>query len=184
MQRSWVMAITLASGLLAQVPPAEPPPAPIQAPAPAPAQVTPEPATPKADVPKTPEASPFEQLRPSQRKLAYTQYRATLAAHELGYYRSNPRAVEAREALVALVAAKADIPEKAQVALPAAEAYLAKVRANHGLYDTEGKKVLLEGSWKDLRVAARAAAKTGPKGCLLYTSDAADEEDSVDLGGR
>ena len=22
------------------------------------------------------------------------------------------------------------------------------------------------------------------KGCLLYTSDAADEEDSVDLGGR
>src|SRR5665648_536586 len=24
----------------------------------------------------------------------------------------------------------------------------------------------------------------GPMGCLLYTSDAADEEDSVDLGGR
>ena len=23
-----------------------------------------------------------------------------------------------------------------------------------------------------------------PPGCLLYTSDAADEEDSVDLGGR
>eukprot|EP00656_Telonema_subtile_P026468 TRINITY_DN2843_c0_g1_i8.p1 TRINITY_DN2843_c0_g1~~TRINITY_DN2843_c0_g1_i8.p1 ORF type:complete len:101 (+),score=20.97 TRINITY_DN2843_c0_g1_i8:98-400(+) len=23
-----------------------------------------------------------------------------------------------------------------------------------------------------------------PRGCLLYTSDAADEEDSVDLGGR
>ena len=23
-----------------------------------------------------------------------------------------------------------------------------------------------------------------PKSCLLYTSDAADEEDSVDLGGR
>ena len=25
---------------------------------------------------------------------------------------------------------------------------------------------------------------TPPKACLLYTSDAADEEDSVDLGGR
>ena len=25
---------------------------------------------------------------------------------------------------------------------------------------------------------------TDPKNCLLYTSDAADEEDSVDLGGR
>eukprot|EP00658_Telonema_sp_P-2_P014361 TRINITY_DN15463_c0_g1_i8.p1 TRINITY_DN15463_c0_g1~~TRINITY_DN15463_c0_g1_i8.p1 ORF type:complete len:341 (-),score=97.67 TRINITY_DN15463_c0_g1_i8:68-1090(-) len=28
------------------------------------------------------------------------------------------------------------------------------------------------------------AAPVAPKGCLLYTSDAADEEDSVDLGGR
>ncbi|HEX7552752.1 MAG TPA: hypothetical protein VF378_04315 [Geothrix sp.] len=165
MQRSWVMAITLASGLLAQAPPAEPPPAPTQAPAPNPAEVTPEPPpTPTADVLKTPDASPFDQLRPSQRKLAYTQYRATLAAHELGYYRSHPKAIEVREALVALVAAKADIPEKAQVALPAAEAYLAKVRAIHGLYDAEGKKVLLEGTWKNLQAAARAAAKTGPKG--------------------
>jgi hypothetical protein len=165
MQRSWVMAITLASGLLAQAPPAEPPPASTQAPAPNPAEVTPEPPpTPTADAPKTPDASPFDQLRPSQRKLAYTQYRATLAAHELGYYRSHPKAIEVREALVALVAAKADIPEKAQVALPAAEAYLAKVRANHGLYDAEGKKILLEGTWKDLQAAARAAAKTGPKG--------------------
>ncbi len=165
MQRSWVMAIILASGLLAQVPPAEPPPAPTQEPAPTPSDMKPEtPAAPAAETPKTPEASPFEQLRPSQRKLAYTQYRATLAAHELGYYRSHPRAIEAREALAALVAAKADIPDKAQTALPTAEAYLAKVRANHGLYDAEGKKLLLEGTWKELQAAARAAAKTGPKG--------------------
>ena len=29
-----------------------------------------------------------------------------------------------------------------------------------------------------------AAAITGLRGCLLYTSDAADERSSVDLGGR
>ena len=28
------------------------------------------------------------------------------------------------------------------------------------------------------------AAESGPMGCLLYTSDAADERSSVDLGGR
>jgi hypothetical protein len=159
------MAITLASGLLAQAPPADPPPAPTQVPAPTPAEVPPEPTpTPTVDAPKIPDASPFDQLRPSQRKLAYTQYRATLAAHELGYYRSHPRAVEAREALSTLLAAKADIPEKAQGTLPAVEAYLVALRVNHGLYDAAGKKLLLAGSWKELQAAARAAAKTGPKG--------------------
>jgi len=44
------------------------------------------------------------------------------------------------------------------------EAYLGKLRANHGLYDVDGKKLLLEGTWKDLLAAARAAAKTGSKG--------------------
>eukprot|EP00658_Telonema_sp_P-2_P008367 TRINITY_DN1314_c0_g1_i5.p1 TRINITY_DN1314_c0_g1~~TRINITY_DN1314_c0_g1_i5.p1 ORF type:complete len:244 (+),score=96.38 TRINITY_DN1314_c0_g1_i5:89-733(+) len=33
-------------------------------------------------------------------------------------------------------------------------------------------------------VATICAANTRNQGCLLYTSDAADEEDSVDLGGR
>lgn len=165
MQRSWVMAITLASGLLAQAPPADPPPAPTQAPEPAPVDLKPgPPATPLAEAPKPPDASPFDLLRPSQRKLAYTQYRATLAAHELGYYRSHPRAIEAREALAALLAAKAEIPEKAQGSLPTVEAYLVAFRANHGLYDAAGKKLLLAGSWKELQAAARAAAKTGPKG--------------------
>jgi hypothetical protein len=165
MQHSWVMAITLASGLLAQAPPAEPPPAPAQAPAPAPTEVKPEPlATPVAEAPKLPEASSFEQLRPSQRKLAYTLHRAALSAHELGYYGSHPRGIEARDALAALLAAKADIPEKAQAALPAVEAYLVAFRANHGLYGADGKKLLLAGTWKDLQTAARGAAKTGPKG--------------------
>ena len=31
---------------------------------------------------------------------------------------------------------------------------------------------------------ANLPAPKGPKGCLLYTSDAADERSSVDLGGR
>lgn len=166
MQRSWVMATILASGLLAQTPPPEPPPAPapaqVPAPEPKPAEVKPEIApAPKADAP---EAKPFEQLRPSQRKLAYTLYRAALSAHELGFYRSHPRAVEVRDTLDALVKAKADIPEKAQTALPAVEAYLTKLRANQGLYDATGKKLLLESTWKDLQAAARGAAKTGPKG--------------------
>ncbi len=165
MQRSWVMAITLASGLLAQAPPAEPPPAPAQNTVQTPAETKIEPpATPVAEAPKPAEAAPFDLLRPSQRKLAYTQYRATLAAHELGYYVSHPRVIEVRESLAALLAAKADIPEKAQGALPAVEAYLVALRANHGLYDATGKKLLLAGSWKELQAAARAAAKTGPKG--------------------
>ena len=173
MQRSWVMAIIVASGLLAQAPPPEPPPAAVQAPAPEarPQDMKPEaPISPKPEEP-TPIAaeviSPktFEQLRPSQRNLTYTLNRAALSADELGAYRSHPKAVEVRDALTALLKARPDIPIKAQVALPSVEAYLAKVQANHGLYDAEGKKLLLEGTtWKELQDAARAAAKTGSKG--------------------
>jgi len=172
MQRHWVMAIIMASGLLAQAPPPMPPPAPVQVPAPEvkPAEVKPEvPAapvqTPAPEVkPQAPEAKPFDQLRPTQRKLAYTLRRAALSAHELGYYRSHPKVLEVREALDALLQARLEIPEKAQTALPRVEAYLTMVRANHGLYDADGKKLLLEGTWKELQAAARAAAKTGPKG--------------------
>ncbi len=171
MQQRLVMAILVASGLLAQTPPPVPPPAPVQVPAPElkPAEVKTDAPAPKMEEPKpveakAPESKAFDQLRPTQRKLAYTLNRAALAAHELGYYHSHPRVIEVRDALETLVKAKLDIPEKAQTALPAAEAYLSKLRANHGLYDTEGKKILLEGTWKDLKVAARAAAKTGPQG--------------------
>jgi hypothetical protein len=165
MQRRWVMAMIVASGLLAQAPPAEPIPVPSPATEVQAAEPKSEvPVAPKAAVPMPPEAKPFDQLRPTQRKLAYTLHRAALSAHELGYYRSHPRAIEVRDALEALAMSKADIPEKAQAILPAVDAYLAKVRANHGLYDAEGKKFLLEGTWKDLQTAARAAAKTGPKG--------------------
>jgi hypothetical protein len=173
MQRSWVMAVIVASGLLAQTPPPEPPPAPTQAPAPAqppaeepkPAEVKPEPApAPKVDEVKVAESKPFDQLRPTQRKLAYTLHRAALAAHELGYYRSHPKVMEVREALEELVAVKTDLPEKAKAALPAVEAYLEKLRTNHGLYDAEGKKTLLEATWKDLQAATRAGAKFAPKG--------------------
>jgi hypothetical protein len=174
MQRRWVMAIILASGLLAQAPPPEPPPppVPVQTPEPEaqPAEIKTEaPLAPKPDEPKVieavaPEAKPFDQLRPSQRKLAFTLHRAALSAHELGYFRSHPRAIEVRETLDAVLKARLDIPEKAQGALPAVEAYLGKLRANHGLYDADGKKLLLEGTWKELRAAAHAVAKTGPKG--------------------
>jgi hypothetical protein len=165
------MAMIVASGLLAQAPPQEPlpPPVPVQVPEPSPkpTEALPEAPAPKADELKgalPPGVKGFEQLRPSQRKLAYTLHRAALSAHELGFYRSHPKAVEVRDALEALVNAKLDIPAKSQTALPAVEAYLAKFNANHGFYDADGKKVLLEGTWKDVQAAARAAAKTGPKG--------------------
>lgn len=172
MQRRWVMAMIVASGLLAQAPPQEPPPppVPVQAPEPPvkPTEAMPEaPVTPKADELKgalPPGVKGFEQLRPTQRKLAYTLHRAALSAHELGFYRSHPKAVDVRNVLEALVNAKLDIPTKSQTALPAVEAYLAKFNANHGFYDADGKKVLLEATWKDVQTAARAAAKTGPKG--------------------
>jgi hypothetical protein len=119
---------------------------------------------PKPTAEKAPESKAFDQLRPTQRKMAYTLHRAALSAHELGYYRSHPRAIEVRDALEALLEAKLYIPEKAQTGLPEVEAYVAKLRANHGLYDADGKKVVLESTWKDLQAAARTAAKTGPKG--------------------
>lgn len=171
MQRHWVMALIVASGLLAQTPPPtppqEPPVTPVQVPVPEtkPAEAAQEPqAEPKTAEAKSPEPKSFDQLRPTQRKLAYALHRATLSAHELGFYRSHPRALEVRETLEALVKAKLDIPEKASAALAPVESYLAKFNANHGLYDGEGKKLLLESTWKDLQTAARAAAKTGPKG--------------------
>ena len=178
MQRRWVLAVIVGSGLLAQTPPpVPPPPAPAPAPTTEPAQIPPQapapepkPAEMKVQAPVAPKPEPqpepktFDQLRPSQRKLAYTLQRAALSAHELGYYRSHPKAVEVREALETLVKAKAELPEKAQAALPAVEAYLAKLRANHGLYDADGKKILLESTWKNLQASARAAAKAGTKG--------------------
>lgn len=175
MQRSWVLAVIVGSGLLAQTPPPEPPPTPAPAPQPKPGEGTPE-APPPAPEPPPPAPAPaepavravepkaFDQLWPSQRKLAYTLHRAALAGHELGYYRSHPKAVEVREALEGLVAVKAGLPEKAQAVIPAVEAYLGRLWAQHGLYDAEGKKLLLEGTWKDLQAAARAAAKAGTKG--------------------
>ena len=200
MQRSWVMALIVGSGLLAQTPPPEPPPAPAPtAPAPEakpqapkPEEAKPEtakapaeavkpaaqeaapaaaqeakPATPEAK-PATPEAKPFDQWRPTQRKYAYDLDRAVLAAHELGYYRSHPRAIEVRDALEALVGTKDALPDKAKEGLAPVEAYLAAFHANHGPYDAEGKKILMEGNWKGLRSLALAATKAGAR-----TGDAA-----------
>lgn len=180
MQRSWVMAIIVASGLLAQTSPAEPPPAPAgQAHEVQPAEVKPQESKPpepgvkpEAQAPAvevqapvsdvkapTPEAKPFDQWRPSQRKYAYSLDRAALAAHELGYYRSHPKAVEVRDALETLVKTKAELPEKAKEGLAPVEAYLGAVYANHGLYDADGKKILMEGNWKRLQSVVRAAIK-------------------------
>lgn len=183
MQRSWVMALIVGSGLLAQTPPPEPPPAPApvapeakpQAPKPEPA-VKPEAQAPAAEAQapapevKTaaPEAKPFDQWRPTQRKYAYDLDRAALAAHELGYYRSHPRAVEVRDALEALVGTKEALPDKAKEGLAPVEAYLAAFYANQGPYGADGKKVLMEGNWKGLRSLALAATKAGTR-----TGDAA-----------
>lgn len=183
MQRSWVMALIVGSGLLAQTPPPEPPPAPAPtAPAPEVKPQEPKPETPKAPEPAEAkpaaqeaavaapeakaaavEAKPFDQWRPTQRKYAYDLDRAALAAHELGYYRSHPKAIEVRDALEALVGMKDALPDKAKEGLAPVEAYLAAFYANHGPYDAEGKKVLMEGSWKGLRGLALAATKAGSR---------------------
>lgn len=188
MQRSWVMALIVGSGLLAQTPPPEPPPAPAPtAPAPEAKPQEPKPETPKAPEPAEAKpaaqeaapaapvakpaaeaAKPFDQWRPTQRKYAYDLDRATLAAHELGYYRSHPKAIELRDALEALVGVKDALPDKAKEGLAPVEAYLAAFYANHGPYDAEGKKVLMEGNWKGLRTLALAATKAGAR-----TGDAA-----------
>ena len=160
MKRTWI-TLALAAGLLtAQDPKPEPAPAPVPVPAPAPAPApapTPAQAAP-AETP-APANAPFDQLRPSQRKLAYMLHRAALAGHELGYLQSHPKALDVRSALEALVAVKGDLPEKAAGALPAAEAYLGKLYAQHGLYAADGTKLLMEGGFKDLQKAAQAAAR-------------------------
>ena len=170
MKRNWVLAILVASGLSAQTPNPEPPTPPVQAPAQVPLP-EPEPAPapetkPQESAPAVADskASSFEQLRPSQRKLAYALYRSALCAHELGFYRSHPRSIEVREALQAFLKVKAELPEKAKASVPAVEAYLHSLQANHGPYTADGKKVLLEGSWRDLLAGARAASRLGVKG--------------------
>lgn len=175
MQRSWVMALIVGSGLLAQTPPPEPPPAPAPtAPAPEtkPQDAKPETAPAAAQEVKpaaapeakpVAEAKPFDQWRPTQRKYAYELDRAALAAHELGYYRSHPKAIEVRDALEVLVGTREALADKAKEGLVPVEAYLAAFYANHGPYDAEGKKVLMGGNWKGLQALARAATKAGTR---------------------
>jgi hypothetical protein len=164
MQRSWVMAFIVASGLMAQDP------------TPAPPQVPPAPQAPEVKQDPKPEmvkeeAKPamemvkpsFDQLRPTQRKMAYGLYRAAIAAHELGYVRNHPKALELKETLESLLKVKSELPEKAQTAIPAVENYLSKFYANQGPY-AGGTKTLMEGSFKDLMRAAQAARKAGAPG--------------------
>lgn len=108
------------------------------------------PATQAVEAPKG-----FDQLRPTQRKFQYFLWRAALAGHELAYFQNHPKAPEVKAALEALRAGRAGLDEKKGAALPAVEAYLAKVHDAHGLY-AEGAKLRLEASWKDLASTARA----------------------------
>lgn len=169
MMRPWI-TLALAAGLLSapssaqarsrilgqDAPKPEPKPAPEPQPA---AQVAPAAAPAPAVETPAPANAPFDQWRPSQRKLAFMLNRAALAGHELGYFQSHPKSADVRSALEALLAVKADLPEKAATGIPAAEAYLAKVYAAHGLYAADGQKLLMEGSFKDLQKAAQAAGK-------------------------
>lgn len=166
MLRSWITALIIATGLPAQTPPPAPAPQPTPAAQPTPAT---QPAPAAQPVP-APQSGPFgglplAQWRPTQRMYAYTLERAALAAHELGYYRSHPRAVEVRDALEALVALKGILPDPDQPKLSPVEAYLGELYADHGLYDASGVKLVMGGSWKELRTlalaATRAARRTG-----------------------
>src|SRR5664279_6442755 len=50
--------------------------------------------------------------------------------------------------------------------------------------DDEDNLVICQMAKHHFDVPRTIARVNNPKNCLLYTSDAADEEDSVDLGGR
>eukprot|EP00828_Plagiopyla_frontata_P047848 TRINITY_DN8973_c0_g1_i1.p1 TRINITY_DN8973_c0_g1~~TRINITY_DN8973_c0_g1_i1.p1 ORF type:complete len:154 (+),score=29.04 TRINITY_DN8973_c0_g1_i1:179-640(+) len=63
---------------------------------------------------------------------------------------------------------------------PKFEVYLDKAgETRFRLNARNGENILASEGYKSM-----AACMNGIKSCLLYTSDAADEEDSVDLGGR
>lgn len=157
--RPWI-TLFLAAGLLS----AQDAPAPAPQEAPKPAAEAPKQEAPKAEPAKAAEEfKTFDQLRPTQRKFNYMLWRAALAGHELGYYQSHPKAPEVKAALEELVAVKGQLNEKAAAAIPAVEAYLAKLYAAHGLYEN-GTKLKLETTWKDLQKAAAGAAKAGAKG--------------------
>src|SRR5674536_403317 len=54
------------------------------------------------------------------------------------------------------------------------------VHMNDFAFDAVGKD-----TWRHWKAGAEVVGLRAPnESCLLYTSDAADEEDSVDLGGR
>src|SRR5665648_1305118 len=53
----------------------------------------------------------------------------------------------------------------------------------HGLGGRAVREVQVEGQRERRGVPQHLARPDNPESCLLYTSDAADEEDSVDLGG-
>src|SRR5678815_2956125 len=49
---------------------------------------------------------------------------------------------------------------------------------------TDGEEVVMQGHFNRRRTYMDGVCRTNNKPCLLYTSDAADERSSVDLGGR
>src|SRR5664280_2252171 len=59
-------------------------------------------------------------------------------------------------------------------------------RINHNKDKIQKTKVKSKKAISNNHKDRKGLTQRGPsvKGCLLYTSDAADEEDSVDLGGR
>src|SRR3990167_9538222 len=103
MMRPWI-TLALAAGLLTAQETPKPDPTPAPAPAQEPKPATPpqeakpaEQAVPTAETP-APANAPFDQWRPSQRKLAFMLNRAALAGHELGYFQSHPKAGDVRTA--------------------------------------------------------------------------------------
>src|SRR5664280_2082061 len=64
------------------------------------------------------------------------------------------------------------------------EDYIPFINKVEDIVISHGKQIL---GWDDIAVASlktNIVAQHWANICLLYTSDAADEEDSVDLGGR
>ncbi|MBS1766926.1 MAG: hypothetical protein JST05_05930 [Acidobacteria bacterium] len=158
MQRAWIMA-ALAAGttLFAQTP----------APAPAPSA----PVAPSIEklgkdgramwlVPV--DAPGFDQLKPTQRKLAYYLYRAALAGDDIGYLQNHPKALDIKHLLEGVWSKKDALDEATRDGLGE---YLKLVWANHGNYShTHATKFVPANlTYEQLKKAVQIATKKGAK---------------------
>ena len=108
------------------------------------------------------EAPGFDQLKPTQRKLAYYLYRAALAGDEIAYLQNHPKALDIKNLLEGVWSKKDALDESTRGAVGD---YLKLVWANHGNYShTHATKfVPADLTYDQLKKSVQAATKKGAK---------------------